>query len=150
MSTSMETQPRRERSALYVVSMAILVVMALVALFAFRSIRTTAEAEQKADELIAALQDAGATRVPSQDQVVRVLGDDGGAVCENPDESLSRAILFSMLTNGAAGPGARPVIADSRVVQGELLVIETYCPEHLEDFQQLVDDLELDDDVAGG
>jgi Tfp pilus assembly protein FimT len=149
MSTSLETQPRRERSALYIAAMAILVVMAVVALFAFRSIRTTQEAEQKADELIAALQDAGATRVPSQDQVVRVLGEDGGAVCEDPNEALSQAILYSMLTNGAAGPGARPVIADSRAVQGELLVIETYCPEHLEDFQQLVADLELDDDVAG-
>jgi Tfp pilus assembly protein FimT len=150
MSTSMETQPRRERSALYVVSMGILVVMVVVGLLTFREARTTQEAEQKADEFVAALQDAGAIRLPSQDQVVRVLGDDGGAVCENPDEELSRAILFSMLTNGAAGPGARPVIADSRVVQGELLVIETYCPEHLEDFQDLVDDLELDDDVAGG
>jgi hypothetical protein len=148
MSTSLESQPTRERSWLYVVSMVLLVVLVVAGLITFRSARATAEAAEKADELIAALQDAGATRLPSQEQVARVLGTDGGAVCEDPGDALNRAVLLSMLANGAGGPGARPVIADSRAVQGQLLVIETYCPEHLEEFQQFVDDLEFDD-VAG-
>ncbi len=76
---------------------------------------------------------------------MRVLGDDGGATCTDPNESLTKAILLSQLANGAAGPGARPVIADSRVVQGQLLIIQVYCPDELEDFQKFVDDLKTDD-----
>ena len=37
---------------------------------------------------------------------MRVLGDDGGATCDDPNEALSRATLLSLLTNGATGPGA--------------------------------------------
>ena len=40
------------------------------------------------------------------------------------------------------------MIADGRVLKGQLLIIKVYCPEELEDFQQFVDDLETDD-VAG-
>ena len=76
---------------------------------------------------------------------MRVLGDDGGATCADPNDALSRAVLFTQLANGAAGPGARPVIADSRVVQGQLLIIQIYCPDELEDFQEFVDDLKTDD-----
>jgi Tfp pilus assembly protein FimT len=122
--------------------------MVIWGIFAFSSARETRRAQDKADELIAALQDAGA-RTPDQDQVVRVLGDDGGATCANPNKALSRATLFSLLTNGATGPGARPVIADSRVVQGQLLIMQTYCPEELEDFQKFVDDLKTDDVASG-
>jgi hypothetical protein len=39
--------------------------------------------------------------------VVRVLGDDGGAICDDPNSSLKKAILYGQLTNGAAGPGIR-------------------------------------------
>lgn len=75
---------------------------------------------------------------------MRVLGTDGGATCTDPNEALNRAILLSQLANGAGGPGARPVIADSRVVRGQLLIIEVYCPDQLEEFQQFVDDLKTD------
>src|SRR6185503_18786847 len=108
------------------------------AIFAFSSARETKRAQDKADELITALEDAGA-RTPDKDQVVRVLGDDGGATCADPNEALSRATLHALLTNGAAGPGMRPVIADSRVVKGQLLIIKTYCPDELDDFKAHVD-----------
>ena len=144
MSTSTETQTGRERSAIYVVSVVLLVVFILIGVFTFSSARSSKQAEQKADELIAAIEDAGAT-APDKDQIVRVLGDDGGATCADPNESLTRAILLSQLANGAAGPGARPVIADSRAVKGQLLIIQVYCPDELEDFQKFVDDLKTDD-----
>jgi Tfp pilus assembly protein FimT len=148
MSTATESQTRRERTWIYYTSMIILGLMVLAALITFRGARETREAQDKADQLIAALEEAGA-RTPSSDQIVRVLGDDGGATCANPNDALSRAILLSQLTNGATGPGARPVIADSRVVQGQLLIIEIYCPDELEEFQQFVDDLETDDVASG-
>jgi hypothetical protein len=56
---------------------------------------------------------------------------------------------LAMLANGAGGPGARPVIADSRAVQGKLLVIKVYCPEEAEAFQNFVTNLKTAK-VAGG
>lgn len=147
MSTPMETQSKRERSWIYITALVVLGVLVVAGLIAFNSARETRNAEEKADELIAALEDAGA-RTPDRDQIVRVLGEDGGATCEDPNDALSRAILLSQLSNGATGPGARPVVADSRVFQGQKLIIEIYCPDELEDFNEFVDDLETDD-VAG-
>ncbi|MEU0264780.1 hypothetical protein [Nocardioides sp. NPDC006303] len=147
MSTPTETESKRERSWIYITALVVLGVLVVAGLLAFNSARETRNAEEKADELIAALEDAGA-RTPDRDQIVRVLGEDGGATCENPNDALSRAILLSQLSNGATGPGARPVVADSRVFQGQKLIIEIYCPDELDDFNEFVDDLETDD-VAG-
>ena len=147
MSDIMETQTKRERSWIYYTALAVLGALAVIALFTFAGAKETREAQDKADQLISALEDAGA-RTPDRDQIVRVLGDQGGATCANPNDALSRAILHSQLTNGATGPGMRPVIADSRVVQGQLLIIEIYCPDELDEFKAYVDDLKTDD-VAG-
>ncbi|MFD4324198.1 hypothetical protein ACFWQC_06155 [Nocardioides sp. NPDC058538] len=147
MSTPTETQSTRERSWIYITALVVLGVLVVAGLIAFSSARETRNAEEKADELIAALEDAGA-RTPDRDQIVRVLGDDGGATCEDPNDALSRAVLLSQLSNGATGPGARPVVADSRVFQGQKLIIEIYCPDELDDFNEFVDGLETDD-VAG-
>jgi Tfp pilus assembly protein FimT len=147
MSTHSETQTPRERSWLYITACLVLGVMVVIALFAFGSARQTQKAQDKADQLISELNAVGA-RAPDQDQIVRVLGDDGGATCANPNQALSRATLLSQLANGAAGPGARPVIADSRAVQGQLLIIKVYCPDELADFQAFVDGLKTDT-VAG-
>ena len=87
--------------------------------------------------------------VPSQEQIVGVLGDDGGAICKDPASALRKSILFGHLTNGAGGPGMRPVIVDSRVFQGQLLVIQIYCPDELPEFQQMVEQLKTAG-VAGG
>jgi Tfp pilus assembly protein FimT len=144
MTTSTETQTGRERNVTYIVIAVVVVALMVIGLFTYSSAKSTQQAEDKADELIAAIEDAGAT-APSKDQIVRVLGDDGGATCADPNESLTKAILLSQLANGAAGPGARPVIADSRVVKGQLLIIQVYCPDELEDFQKFVDDLKTDD-----
>jgi hypothetical protein len=141
MSTPAENQSPRERSWIYITSCVILVVLAVWAVLAFHSARETKRAQDKADAFIAALHDAGAARTPDKNQVVRVLGDDGGATCANPNKALSRATLFTLLANGATGPGARPIIADSRLLQGQLLIIQNYCPEELKDFQKTVDDL---------
>ena len=147
MSTPVETQTGHERRTIYIVVAVVVVILLIIGLIAFSSAKSTQQAEQKADQFIAALQAEGA-RTPTRDQVVRVLGDDGGATCDNPNDALSRGILLSLLSNGAAGPGMRPVIADSRVVKGQLLIIKIYCPDELQDFQEFVDDLKTDD-VAG-
>lgn len=145
MSTVDETQPRGERRILYLVVGAAIGILMVLALILYRSADQTRDAEAKADELIAALADAGAMVSPSTDQVVNVLGDDGGAVCANPNDALSRATLQAQLANGATGPGSRPVISDRNILRGQLLIIEIYCPDELEEFQEYVDSLKTDD-----
>ena len=143
MSTVNENQDHRERSWLYITCWVVLIALVVGGLIAFRSATETKNANDKADQLITELKAASA-RTPDKDQIVRVLGDDGGATCADPNEALSRSILLSQLTNGATGPGARPVIADSRVFKGQLLIIKIYCPDELDDFQAYVDNLKTD------
>ncbi len=147
MTTTMETQTKRERSTLYIGIAVVVGALMVAGLIAYRGAKSTQAAESKADELIAAIEETGAT-APSRNAIVHVLGDDGGATCANPNDSLSRAILLAQLANGAAGPGARPVISDSRVVRGQLLIIKIYCPDELAEFQKFVNDLKTGD-VAG-
>ena len=144
MSTQLETSTRRGRSVTYIVSVILLVALTVIGLITFRGARETERAGEKADQLTQEIEAAGGT-APSREQIMRVLGDDGGAVCANPNEALSRATFLGMLMNGASGPGARPVIADNQVVQGQLLIVEVYCPDELDEFQKFVDGLETAD-----
>jgi Tfp pilus assembly protein FimT len=144
MSTQLETSTKRGRSVTYIVSVILLVALTVIGLITFRAARETDRAAEKADQLTSEIEAAGGT-APSREQIMRVLGDDGGAVCANPNEALSRATFLGMLMNGASGPGARPVIADNQVLQGQLLIIEVYCPDELAEFQQFVDSLETAD-----
>jgi hypothetical protein len=136
--------PDQKKTWIYWTAIGLLVVAAVIGLFTFSSARSTAQAQDKADQFSAALEDAGLT-APSQDQIVRVLGDDGGALCEDPGSALRKAILFGQLVNGAAGPGQRPVVADNRVVQGQLIAIQVYCPDELADFKESIQDLDFGD-----
>jgi ATP-dependent exoDNAse (exonuclease V) alpha subunit len=126
----------------------VVLVLIVIGLFTYRSRKADATANAKADQLIAALEEQG-LRTPTKDQIVTVLGDDGGPLCQDPANALRRAIVFGMLTNGAGGPGQRPVIADNNVLKGQQLAIGVYCPEKLQRFQKFVNDLKLDN-TAGG
>ncbi|SNY52951.1 hypothetical protein [Paractinoplanes atraurantiacus] len=137
----------KSNTVTYVVLGIVFLVLFGTALFAFSSAHESRQAEEKAQELQSQLSAAG-MRVPTTDQIVRVLGDDGGAVCDSPGNALRRATLYGLLTNGAAGPGQRPVIADNKAVQGQLIIIKVYCPQYIEEFQEVIDDLKLDDVAA--
>jgi hypothetical protein len=147
VTTPAESATPRVRYIIYGVVAAVVVILMVVGLFAWHRAKSDRDAEAKADQLIAALDVAGA-RTPSREQVVRVLGTDGGPVCADPNEFLNRAAMLGQLTNGAGGPGSRPVIADSRAAKGELLVISVYCPEQLPAFQDFVNSLRTED-VSG-
>ena len=149
MSTVQETSTPRHRRMTYLVITGALVLLLVICFVFYRAAQSNQQAEEKADQLIAALQKAGVRAVPSQEQIVGVLGDDGGALCNDPASALGKSILFSQLTNGAAGPGIRPVIADSKVFKGQLLAIQIYCPDELPRFQQMVEKLKTAP-VAGG
>jgi hypothetical protein len=104
-------------------------------------------AQQLAAELTQKLEAAGFT-APDQDMLVRSLGDDGGAVCDDPGGALRVAILNDQISNGASFVGRRPVIIDNRRVAGEALILETYCPEELQEFRDKFDDLKFDDTLG--
>lgn len=148
MTTVMETQSDQERRSLYIGLAVVAAAMMVVGLLMFKAGATTQEAEDKAAQLTSEIEATGRT-APSSEVLVKLFGDDGGAVCDDPNSALSRATLLSQLSTGVGGPGSRPIISDSRVVQGQLLVLKVYCPDELAEFQEFVDDLELDDDVAG-
>ena len=137
MSVSVAHQSHR---ITYLVIGIIFLLLTGVAVFAFFNGREEQQAQDKATQLSAELAAAG-LRVPDTDRIAQVLGDDGGAVCADPAGSLRRGVLYGMLTNGAAGPGQRPVIADNNAMRGQLAIIKVYCPRYLERFQQVVDDL---------
>lgn len=143
------TTGSRKNAVIYWVAAGLLVVLAVIGLATYRGARESEAAIAKADEFLAVLEENGVERLPSTEQVVRVLGDDGGSVCEDPGNALRQATLFSMLTNGASGPGMRPIITDSRLVRGQLAVVGVYCPEHLDAVTSYLDDLKTDDVVKG-
>jgi Tfp pilus assembly protein FimT len=148
MTTAMETQSDNERRSLYIGLAVVAAVMMVVGLLMFKAGSTTQEAEDKAAQLTSEIEATGRT-APSSEVLVKVLGDDGGAVCEDPNSALSRATLLAQMTTGTGGVGQRPILAAGRVVQGEQLILKVYCPDELAGFQDFVNDLKLDDDVAG-
>ena len=130
----------------------VVVVLCVAGLIAFNERSENEQAQQKAQELSQKLTRAGARRVPDQDIIVRSLGDDGGAVCENAKEGLdglNKATQLDQFYNGADFLGRRPIIVDRRVVLGQLLILDTYCPEHLEEFRDELDKLKYDDVIRG-
>lgn len=99
-------------------------------------------AEQRAAELHAKFEAAGITAF-DEDQIVAVLGADGGGFCADP-AALVDATSNLGSTNGATGPGNRQSLLDERRLEGDKLVIEVYCPDQLPAFEEYVDSLTLD------
>ena len=126
----------------------VVVVLAIIGLITYSGNKQTAEANAKAQQLTQAFQQAGITVPATQEMIVRSLGTDGGAVCDNPANALGRALLFDSLYNGAATVGRRPVIADTNVLKGELAILNTYCPEKAQQFKDKTKDLKLDDTIG--
>ncbi|GIE91261.1 hypothetical protein [Actinoplanes regularis] len=130
----------KEHRVLYLVLGVVFLLLGGLALVSYHGKKETAEATAKAQQLQTALATAG-LRVPPTDRIVRVLGDDGGAICYDPGDALRRSTLYGMLTNGAAGPGQRPVLVDNKLLQGQLLIMKVYCPQYVDAFQDVIDDL---------
>jgi hypothetical protein len=126
----------------------ILVALTIFGLIAYDAKQDDQEAQDKARQLTQKMEQAGLTAPADLDMIVNTLGNDGGAVCDNPANALGKAILADQLTNGASFVGRRPIIADNRFVAGEALILEVYCPEELEEFKQdIVDEYKFDDTV---
>ena len=124
---------------------AVLIDMAIIGLVTYSGKKEDEAAQQKAAQLTVALKQAGLKGPVDQDILVRSLGSDGGAVCDNPANALGRATLLDQMTNGADFVGRRPIIVDSRVLVSEALILQIYCPEELQEFKDKTQDLKTDD-----
>ncbi|GHG38169.1 hypothetical protein [Streptomyces zaomyceticus] len=136
-----------EHKWIYIGAIVILVGMAIAGLIKYSTVKrdtqTAAKANQLSEDLVAAGYPA-----PDTETVEYVLGTDGGAVCEDPGSALTTALQrIQQLTNGATGPGMRPIIADTKAIGAERIVLQVYCPEKVDDFDEAVDELKTDDTV---
>jgi hypothetical protein len=130
---------KRQRVVAYIILGAIFVSLALIALGTFRHAKSSVNAHNKGNQLITDLTNAG-FHAPTIDQITKVFGEDGGALCESPSSALKVGLERIGSANGAGGPGLRPVYVAKRVVEAELIAINVYCPEHAPAFKQYVED----------
>jgi hypothetical protein len=135
-----------DRVTYWVIAVAVAALM-IVGLITYSGQKSSQQAQAKAQQLVTKYEQAGLPVPENLDIVIRTLGDDGGAVCDNPASALGKATLADQITNGADFVGRRPVIIDRDLVIGELLILQTYCPEHLQDYRDQIDDYKTDDTV---
>ena len=129
---------------IYWAIIAVLVVLSIIGLIVYDQASDNADAQAKAAQLEAKFRQAGLPVPADHDQIVNVLGTDGGPICDNPANALGKAILNDRLTNGADFVGIRPVIVDRRALVGELFVLQVYCPDKVQDYKDKIDDLKTD------
>ena len=104
------------------------------------------EAQQKAAAAHPEVPEGGAARArPGHPHPVA--GHRWRAVCDNPANALGKATLNDKITNGADFVGRRPVIIDRRILLGEALILQTYCPDKLKAYQDKIDNLKYDNTV---
>jgi hypothetical protein len=120
-------------------------VLLIVMLVAWNYDRQNDEANAKAQELIAAYEAAGLT-APDQDQIARVLGDDGGQVCETADSELVQGYWKLRLMVGGEFY-QRATSLPETIREGLSLVVDVYCPEKRPDIEDFFEDWDFDDVV---
>ncbi|MFE4617727.1 hypothetical protein ACFRJ7_16635 [Streptomyces sp. NPDC056747] len=135
-----------EHKWIYWGAIVILVGLVITGLVKYSTVKRSSQTLSKANQLQEQLEMAGYPS-PDTDTIERLLGTDGGQVCEDPGSALKTALWKIQQANGATGPGMRPVITDTKAVEVERIVLQVYCPDELDDFDDALDDLKTDDTV---
>jgi glutamate:GABA antiporter len=117
---------------------ALVVLLAVAGLVVYKHGKDNQLARARADEVIALFEVHHLVTPVSRNEVINVLGTNGGPACASPNGALTRALRNQQLSNGAATVGSRPIRDSKQVVLGEQLVIQVYCPEKLPGFRQYV------------
>ena len=133
-----------DRVTYWIIAVAVAALM-IVGLITYSGQKSSQQAQAKAQQLVTKYEQAGLPVPENLDIVIRTLGDDGGAVCDNPASALGKAALVDTITNGADFVGRRPIIIDRRILKGEALILQVYCPDKLPDYQSKIDDFKTDD-----
>lgn len=97
-----------------------------------------AASRAKAEQLVDAVHAAGLAPRLDVDTAEALYGDDAPAVCDAFDGELSTSALNTLLGNLAQ---RRKSITDHAVGYGRI-VVETYCPENVDQFDDVVADVE--------
>lgn len=135
-----------EHRWLYIGAIVVLVVLVVVGIIRYEKVKTNNKATEKAEQLADAAEAAGYPR-PDVGTIKRTLGDDGGQVCEKPGSSLKSALWKMNISNGATGPGMRPVIGDTEAIRAEAKILEIYCPDKLDKIEDKIADLKTENTV---
>jgi hypothetical protein len=144
MTASEGGVPQERRKWIYLGTLVVLVGLAVWGGLVFHQNQVNADAKNKATQLKSRLEHAGLP-APDAQVIADSLGTDGGIVCQNPSDPLVKADYQAAISNGASGPGNRPVIGDSDVAEAVSLTIATYCPDNLGSWLKHVrDDLKLE------
>lgn len=125
----------------------IAVVLVIVGLITYNAESNNQEAQAKAQQLTKKFTALGLPVPAKTETITRVLGTDGGVVCDNPASALGKAALNDQISNGADFVGRRPVRIDRRILIGEALILATYCPEKLPAYKDKLNDLKTDNVV---
>ena len=133
----------RTHRILYLVLAALFVALTAVAAIAYYQHRVDQQGQAKARELQARFTAASLPLPLDLNDIARMFGTDGGAVCANPDGAVAR--WQQGMSNGAAGPGQRPIISDRDIALADTLIIDTYCPSRLPEFKSKIDRFKFDD-----
>ena len=104
-------------------------------------------ARSKADEFVAAVHAAGLAPRLTVGVAEALYGDDAAAVCDIFDGGLSSAEHLILLGNPS---DRRHKTITDHSIEYAGIVIETYCPEHRENFREEIHDLDpFETDVSG-
>ena len=131
---------------LYIVIGVGLLILVIAGTAVYRGHHENARAKAKAQQLNDAFTAAG-LEPQDVDSLAGTLGTDGGAVCDDPGGTLSKSLLKQNLAAGAGGSGQRPITIDKEMLQGQYLILKTYCPDKLPKFATLFEGLDYDNVV---
>ena len=101
------------------------------------------EAAQLADQLNTRLAEEGLPEV-DQETARALYGVDGGVSCENAG-NLQQSLGIFQFGNNALH--LRRVVLDPTVVAHDLAVVETYCPDKVDEFNDVVEELETKETI---
>ena len=128
---------RRHRDVLWAIA-ALLVILAVVLVLVYKPAPNNSLAQAKAHRVEALYASHGLT-VPVDDKtLISILGTNGGSVCASPTSALTKAMQDLSLANGGATVGIRPIRESSRVVEGEQIILQVYCPKQVPAFNKYV------------
>ncbi|MFJ4656603.1 hypothetical protein ACIP5Y_35515 [Nocardia sp. NPDC088792] len=144
--TDLGNAPVEARRLVYVSVSVVLVAIAVAGVIIFNQHRVNDTALRRAQVLQTRLSAAGLAS-PDPRVIADSLGEDGGLVCQNPSSPLIKARYEASITNGASGPGTRPIIADKDVFTATALAIEVYCPDRLASYLEETGTLKKGDTV---
>jgi hypothetical protein len=135
---------RSEHRWIYLGSALVLVALLVAGLLTFKQVHDSVQANAKANRLATRLADAGYP-VPDHGTIVRTLGQDGGLLCDDPGNPLVKAQAKIAMSNGADGPGQRPIIDDTLAINAAEIAVSVYCPDKIGQFKKAYGDLKYAD-----